>query len=681
MGSVSGAGLNQLPAAPRLFLNRESQLATIDAVVSDARAGERPGLICLTGMSGMGKTTLAVHVAHDCRNTFADAQFFYDLRGSGPGDPADPAVVLGHWLRQLGDSADDLPSGLQERAARFRARTAGARLLIVLDDAHSAAQLRDLLPSSPRSLVIVTSRRWFDGLAVEGFDEVVVGRFADEVSAELLRRSIGAAVLGAEADAVRDLIAVCGGAPLVLRVASARISRWRRPDPVSSFVANLRTPQALTHLHLDGTPQMTPVYDLCYAELTPGQARAYRLLALHPGPDFAVHAAAALIGAAPEPAADLLDELRELELLDTVAPGRFRYHHLIGVHARECALRDADDEQRRSAVGAAVTYYLEFLAGRMKSMSQRPLAGAVAARVPATYLGADAAARAAAELEIEYQNLVAAVHAADQFELDTECVELCEALRAWLYDTDRGAELAEIMAIGARAAERLGDDAWRMQLLRHVATAYEKQGARLDATGLRHGLDALAEARRIAERLGLPVVVASTYEWEGLLHEARSEPALALERLRHAYALVMETVTDPGERRRAAALLDMHLGRVLAGTGEAIAHLRRALDYFIAEETWVNAARLRHQLGAAALAGGRLDEAQDLLDLAAASFRTEKFASQELEVHLLRGELAARRADVNAQVAALREALALAQRLRLDGLEADLTRRIAGLGG
>jgi tetratricopeptide (TPR) repeat protein len=686
MGSNDDAGsLNHLPGAPRQFLNRVPELDDIAATVAAARAAEQPALVCLTGMAGMGKTTLAVQAAYRYWTKFPAAQFYYDLRGSAPDAPADPADLLGYWLRQLGDSEEDLPVGLSKLASRFRSRTYGLRFLMILDDAYSAAQIRELLPSSPTSLVIVTSRRWFDELGVAGFGEIKIGRFADEVSAELLRHSIGPAVLAAETEAVRDLIAVCGGTPLVLKVASARIGRWRRPGPVSAFVTTLRSQQALAQLHLDGTPQMEAIYDLCYAELTPPQAKAYRLLALHPGPDFGVGAAAAMLGLASEPAADVLYELQELELLDRIGPGRFRFHHLIGVHARHRAFLDADEQRRRSAVGAAVVYYLEFLIGRAKAMSQRPLEGPYAERIPATYTGAGAAVQAVADLEIENQSLRAAVDAADKLELDAECLELCEVLRGWLYDTDRTAELAEVLAVGVRVAQRCGDDVWQLQMLRHVAVAYEKQGSRLDAAGFKAGRDALKQARQIAERLDKPLVVASTVEWDGLLYEARGQLDEALRQLRVAYTLVQEVAADPAERRRMLALLDMHIGRVLVGLGEqeaAVVNLDRALaDFTDRGDEWVNVARLRHLLGAVALAGNRLQEAQEYLDAAAEAFRDQRFASQELTVQRLRAETASRRGDGRSALAALREALALAQRLGSTHVENELSRQIAELHG
>ena len=686
MSSGDDAGsLNHLPGAPRQFLNRVPELDDIAATVAAARTDEQPGLVCLTGMAGMGKTTLAVHAAYRYRALFPAAQFYYDLRGSAPDAPVEPADVLGYWLRQLGDSEQELPSGLAERAGRFRSRMYGLRFLMILDDAYSAAQIRDLLPSSPTSLVIVTSRRWFDELGVAGFGEIRIGRFTDEVSAALLRHSIGPALVGAETEAVRDLIAVCGGTPLVLKVASARIGRWRRPDPVSAFVTVLRTQQALAQLHLDGTPLMEPIYDLCYAELTPAQADAYRLLAFHPGPDFGVGAAAAMLGIAPEPTADVLYELIELELLERVGPGRFRFHHLIGVHARHRASADADEQRLRSAVGAAVIYYLEFLVGRVKSMSQRELEGPRAARIPATYTYTGAAGQAAADLEIEYLNLLAAVDAADRLELDTECLEFCEALRGWLYDTDRTTQLVGVLAVGVRVAQRRGDAAWQLQMLRHTAVAYEKQGSRLDAAGFKAARDALKQAREIAQRLGKPLVVASTVEWDGLLYEASGQLDEALRELRVAYALVQETAADLAGRRRAIALLEMHIGRVLVGLGDreaAVGYLRRALaDFTDRREEWVNVARLHHLLGVVALAGDRLDEAQEYLDAAAEALHGQRFGSQELTVQRLRAETASRRGDARGASAALREALALAQRLGRTQLENELSRQIAELDG
>ncbi len=686
MGADDGAAsFNEMPGAPRQFYNRVPELDLIGATAAAARTAELPGLICVTGIGGMGKTTLVIQAAYRFRALYPDFQLFSDLRGSSAESPIDPFELLGDWLRQLGDSADQLPTSLTGRATQFRARTYRRRFLMILDDAFTAAQIRELLPAAPASLVIMTSRRWFDELGMLGFAEIKIGPFTSEVSAELLRDAIGASVFGAESAAVRDLVEVCAGTPLVLKVASARIGRWRRPQPVSAFVTALRSQQALAQLQLDGTPLVESIYDFCYAELTPDQAQAYRLLCLHPGADFGVEVAAAMLGANIDSAADVLYELGELELLDQVGPDRFRFHHLIGVHARQCASVDADEDQRRLALSAAVVYYLEFLVGRAKSMSQRPVEGTYFALIPATYTGPDAADLAAGDLEVEQHSLRAAVDAADSLGLDTECLELCEALRGWLYDTDRTTQLVDVMAIGVRVAQRSGDISWQLQMQRNLAVAYEKQGSALDSAGFKNGIDALRAARTIAQQLDKPLVVASTIEWEGLLHEARGQLDDALRELRAASAFLQQATLDPTQARRAVALLDMHIGRVLVNQGDrlsAVPSLRRALADFIDRgEGWVNVARLRHLVGAVALAEGNLDEAQELLDAAAAAFRGHRFGSQELVVHQLRADTAVRRGDAPAAAAALREALALAQRLGLGELEIELTRRIGEFGG
>jgi tetratricopeptide (TPR) repeat protein len=659
--------LNFLPAAPWPFLNRQSQLAEIAAAARRVRVEERRGLIFVVGPEGIGKTTLAVHAGYRHRDDFADVQLYEDLGGSSATGPAQPADVLARWLRQLGRSDKDIPAGALERAALFRSLTYRRRILIVLDDVHSAAQIKDLLPSSPTALVIAAGRRWFDGLDFQGFTRLSLGRFTAEVAVELLGRSIDPAILSDESDAVRELISVCEGSPLALRVASARIARRRRSRPVTAFVEALRSQVALAQFDLDGERPIEAVYDLCYRELTADQATAYRMLALHPGPDFGAPVAAAMLGIPVDQVAETIEDLQQLGQLLPVGSDRSRFHTLVGLHAHRCAIDDSDESQRTAAVGAAVAYYTEFVVSRARSMSKAELTVPKFAGVQAAYQGKDADRRAAADLAAEEQNMRAVVTAAEGLEMFDECVQLGLALRNWLYNRDRTAELADLMAIGVRVARRGDDPVLLLKMLREVATAYEKQGDRLDAEGFRQALAALHEARPLAERLGDALALTSIPEWEGLLYEARGLPAEALERLLESRRLIEAVLSKPD---RPLALSDMHLGRVLIALGRpesAAEHLDRALRYFDAcsGDSRTNLARTQHLLGAAALAQDRLDDARRYLDVARSTFEAEGFASQELKVLRLLIDLHLRRGDRVEAVSAARAAVVLAQRLGL----------------
>lgn len=681
---------NLLPLEPRMCLDRVGPLRDMSAAEGFAGTREQSALINIYGESGLGKTTLALHFAYRRWLEYPCA-LYYDLRGSGAGVPADPAEVLAHWARMLGLPSEQITGDVYQLAGAVRNATRRRRVLILLDDAFTAAQIQHLLPSSPRSLVIVTSRRRIVGRDVPDFVDVRLEPFTEEVAVELLGQLLGPETLAAEPEAVRELIELCGRMPLTLKVAAARIGDWRRAFPVAGFVGRVRSSEALAELTIDDDRLVEAIYDVCYRELAPARARAYRLLALHPGPRFGTAAAAAMLGEPEDRAADLLAELERLDLVELVGTDRYRFHHLTGEHARRCAFTDADEQARRSAVAAAVTHYRRFAVSRIKSMSRRPLDGPLAAETAAAYHGAGADARAAAELEIEHDNLRAAVAAAEDLGLDDECVQLCFALRPWLYDTDRAAELTEIAMIGSRAAERGGDPAARMHMLGVVAIAAEKQGEHLTAADYALAIKALHEARRLAAELAEPRVLASTFEWEGLLAEQRGDLGAALVGLEQAMATVEQKLTGD-LRQRTAALLNMHIGRITlrlataqspsdaTAVQAAIVHLELAERYFASHETWVNTARINHLLGAAMLETGRGDEAERRLVSAAAAFDRENFASQAVKVLSLLADVRLHVGDRQGARAALRSAVEPARRLGRADLEADLNRRIAELG-
>lgn len=306
--------------------------ADLDRLLDPARTGAVV-ISAIDGMAGIGKTALAVHAAHRLAGRYPDGQLFCDLHAHTAGAaPLTPEAALERLLRMLGVPPDAIPEDLDGRAARWRAELAGRRLLVVLDNAAGAAQVRPLLPGSPRSLVLVTSRRRLgvlEGATVLSLDVLP--------PAEAL--SLFAAVSGRVPDAAAgDVVELCGRLPLAIRIAATRLAH--RPEwTVAELAARLRGPgDRLGELTL-GDRGVGPAFALSYGQLAPAERRMFRLLGLHPGTDFDAWSAAALAGTTPDRARALLEALVDAHLLRPYGAGRYTFHDLLRSYARGVAPR------------------------------------------------------------------------------------------------------------------------------------------------------------------------------------------------------------------------------------------------------------------------------------------------------------------------------------------------------
>ncbi|HET9254199.1 MAG TPA: BTAD domain-containing putative transcriptional regulator [Pseudonocardiaceae bacterium] len=326
----------QLPADITDFTGRQAELGTLAHLVAACRA--TTGLIAIRGKAGAGKTTLAVHAAHQLRDQFPDGQLFVNLRGMGA-TPLTAAEVLARFLRSLGVDRLAIPDDIEERAALYRSRLAGQRMLIVLDDAACEAQVRPLLPGAPGCAVLVTSRARLTGLG--GAQLVDLNVFEPGESVELLARVAGPGRVTAEPAAACEIARLCGFLPLAIRVAGARLGA-RGHWPLSRLAADLADEgtrlDALRLADLDVRGSLARSYDTLDALAR----RAFRLLGLLDAADVTSSVIAALLDVPHAGAEDLMDNLVDLHLLEVAGRdscGQVRYHidDLLRIYARETA--------------------------------------------------------------------------------------------------------------------------------------------------------------------------------------------------------------------------------------------------------------------------------------------------------------------------------------------------------
>ena len=338
----------QLPSDLAAFAGRADELARLLAFGDD---GGR--VAAIVGMGGIGKTTLAVHLAHRLAGRYPDGQLYADLRGFGPGEPVAPSEVLATFLEALGVPPDRIPARLDAQAALFRSHLARRRMLILLDNAREAGQIRPLLPGAGGSLVLITSRHRLPALVTtHGAVPVPLGEVSEGEARQLLSRRLGDARVAAEPEAVQDLVERCGRLPLALAVVAARAA-MNPSFRLADLAAELRTGAG----PLDAVGG-TDVFSWSYAALTPDAARLFRLLTLHPPPDIGLPAIAGLIGAGRRDARALVDELTDASLLIERVPGRYVLHDLLRSYAGELAEAADPPADRAAARLRVLDHYL-----------------------------------------------------------------------------------------------------------------------------------------------------------------------------------------------------------------------------------------------------------------------------------------------------------------------------------
>jgi len=554
---ATAAVIRTLPRDIASFTGRDAELGRLMGDLAGAAAdGGVVGICAIGGMAGIGKTTLAVHAAHQLADQFPDGQLFLPLHAHTPGQrPADPADALASLLLAAGIGARQIPPGLEARAARWRDHLAGKKVLLVLDDAAGHEQVRPLLPGTAGSLVLVTSRRRL--AALEDAAVISLDTLAPSEATALLARLAGRPGLEAGDAGVGEITRLCGYLPLAIGMLASQL-RQHPAWTTTGLAAGLAAARDRLELMHAEDVSVSAAFDLSYQDLPAGQQRLFRRLGLHPGTDIDAHAAAALDDTTLDAARRGLEGLYGQHLLTEPATGRYRLHDLLREHAQTLAAAD-DPATRDAAAGRLLDYYLHTALAASQHFPAWVAAEGPAppGRPPAWAPPVSTFRQAATWLEDERANLhAAAAYAAASGRLRYAML-IPDAMDGFLdirgYK-DQGLSLKQ-MALAA--ADQAGDRRGQARSLLLLANMHDVTGDRRAATASM--TRALALYRDLGDRVGQGYALFGL----GFLHTLAAEyrPAAACQR--QALDLFLET----GHRRGEADALQW-LGEVQQLTGD-----------------------------------------------------------------------------------------------------------------
>ena len=471
----------QLPPDTPGFVGRETALRHLDWVSDEQFPATR--IVVLSGTAGVGKTALAVHWAHTAAAGFPDGQLYVNLRGFDPtGSPVDPAEALRGFLEALDVPGGRLPTTLEAQTGRYRSLLANRRVLVVLDNARDAEQVRLLLPGAPGSVVVVTSRDRLTGLVVAGAHPLTVDLLDDNDARGMLRRRIGAGRVAAEPAAVDEIIGLCARLPLALAVAAARAAT--HPGfGLAALAGQLRDARGVLD-EFSGTDPATDaraVFSWSYLRLDPAAARMFRLFGLHPGPDIGTRAAASLAGVPAGKARPILSELAHAHLIAEHAPGRYTVHDLLRAYASELVQETESAADREEAAHRVLGHYAHtayhadgFLDPRLEvppELTPLPV-GAEPERIIDRR-------QAVAWFEAEHRVLLLAVHADAAF--DTRVWDLARSMQRFLSMQGHWHDESDVLTAAAAAARRLGDERKQAFAHLHLAGTHVRFGRHAEA--------------------------------------------------------------------------------------------------------------------------------------------------------------------------------------------------------
>ncbi|MFF4708046.1 AfsR/SARP family transcriptional regulator [Streptomyces sp. NPDC001288] len=641
----------QLPRDLGAFAGRQAELERLDALVP--AAGEPAQAVVISGMAGVGKTTLAVHWANRLAAGFPDGQVYVDLRGFHlSGAAMSGAEALRALLDAFGVPVGRIPAELGAQAAAYRRLLAGRRVLVVLDNALDSEQVRPLLPAPDGCLAVVTSRHQLQGLmAVEGAHALALRQPDEDEARALLGRRLGEDRVAREEEAAAEIIGLCERLPLALAIVSARAA-LNPGYPLAAIAGELRA----GHGSLDafsGEPPLADVrcvFSWSYRALTPEAARLFRLLALHPGPDCSVAAAAGLAAVRPRQVRAQLTELVRAHLLFENEPGRYSLHGLLRAYAAEL-VEELDSRQDADAAHTRLLdHYLHSahaaeaaLAPHRERISlHRPAAHTLPERFPDQ--------RAAADwFDRERAVLLAAVEQDVRRGDGGYGWRLAAVLELYLDRNGRWQQQRTVQTAAITAAQRGGD-------LTGQAHGHRALGFALSRLGQWDGADEhLHRALRLSEELRDTCGQARVHRYWAFVANRHGRHTDALDHYRQALELYRSAghLNAEGSVRNEVGWTYLLLGaydKALEECGRSLAVHRETGDLNGEAAAW-------DSLGVAHLRLGRLDRALDGFRHALALYRRirDSYLEADTLAHIADTHLAAGRTE-NAR-AALGQAL------------------------
>jgi DNA-binding SARP family transcriptional activator/Tfp pilus assembly protein PilF len=664
----------ELPPAVPGFTGRSAELAALTGLLdrSGTHGAETIVISAIGGTAGVGKTALAVYWAHQAAGRFPDGQLYANLRGYDPGQPMPPADALAGFLHALGMPGQDIPAEEEGRAARYRSLLADKRMLIVLDNAGSADQVRPLLPGTGACTVLVTSRDALAGLvARDGATRLDLDVLPPEEAVALLRTLIGPRA-DAEPKAVGKLAAQCCRLPLALRVAAElAISR-----PAASLarltgeLADLRTRLDLLAAGEDPGTEVRTVFSWSYRHLDARAARAFRLLSLHPSPDFEPYAAAALTGAAMPQARRALDALARAHLIRPASPGRYGMHDLLRAYARELTSSPDSGDEQHAALTRLFDHYLHTAAAAMDILYPAERHRGPRIPRPATPVPPLASSTAARQwLDAERAALVAAAGHTAAHGWPGHATQLAATLSRYLRNGSHFPEGLIIFSHALDAARRTGDRAAEAAVLTQIGNIGWQQSRFQQAGG--HYRQAMALCREADDRAGGARVLGNL----GLVEMELGRYGQAARHQQEAVAIFRAIGDRLGE---AWTLCNLGLTRRMQGHyEEAAGYHRQALD--LSREIGdrqVEACALG-RLGVVDLRLGRYQHAAGYLRHALALYREMGHAGSEAATLARLGDVCLRLGRYQHATGNFEQALALSRKIGVPNQEADA---LNGLG-
>jgi DNA-binding SARP family transcriptional activator/Tfp pilus assembly protein PilF len=496
----------QLPAEGPAFTGRQAHLRWLNSLIAErAPASSSTMVVCLlTGTAGVGKTALAVHWAHHVRHQFPDGQLYVNLRGFSPGMPAmRPSEALRGFLAGLGVEPRRIPSDLDAQASLYRSLLAERRVLVLLDNAHDAEQVRPLLPGTTGCVVVVTSRNQLSGLvAAEGAQPYTVDLLEPDDALELFTRRTGAARIAAETAAAADIVERCARLPLALVVVAARAATQPALS-LDALAAQVRDSAGRLDVLGGGDPvtNVRAVLSWSYQALNPETARMFGLFGLHPGDDITAPALASMAAISVAKARVVLGELAEAHLMTEHRPGRYTAHDLLRAYAAEVGQAAEGEAGRRSAVRRLLAHYVHSAHAATTALNPYrdpiTLEPAEPGVVPETFTDAEAAM---AWFDAEREVLVSAVERSVAYGCDDLTWRLAWTLETYLSRRGLWHLWVSTQSEALAAALRLGDLRVQARAHRGLGDAKIQLGRHEDA--LVHLKDALSTFDELGDDLG-----------------------------------------------------------------------------------------------------------------------------------------------------------------------------------